>query len=89
VTKLKVCREWGEQLDIGAVDVDGSRVRKGVGRLINEFQKAFALRDQGNRTKEDVVAVCPELLVLLPVLRPDAGGYVRRRSRCCSFPDAC
>jgi hypothetical protein len=43
-----------------------------VGRSINEFDKAFALREQGNRTKEDVLAVCPEFFVLLPMLRPDA-----------------
>jgi hypothetical protein len=74
VTKLKVCREWGEQLDIGAVDVDGSRVRKGVGRLINEFQKAFAFRDQGNRTKEDVVTC----RCMPRITRPTAGVKTRR-----------
>jgi hypothetical protein len=72
--KLKVYREWGARLGIGAVDVDGSRVRKRVARMVNEFEKAFALREQGNHTREDVLAVCPQFFVLLPVLRPDGSS---------------
>jgi hypothetical protein len=69
--KLKVYREWGARLGIGEVDVDGSRVRKRVARMVNEFEKAFALQEGGNHTREDILAVCPQFFVLLPMLRPD------------------
>jgi hypothetical protein len=69
--KLQVYREWGAELGLAAVDPDGSRVRKGVARLIKEFEKASCLMEDGLHEQKELLAICPEFFVLLPVLRPD------------------
>jgi hypothetical protein len=41
--KLGVYKEWGSALGVGHLDVDGSRVRKGTGRLIQQFERAHTM----------------------------------------------
>jgi hypothetical protein len=71
VGKMAIYREWGIKLGIGAADRDGSRVRKAVCRLSNEFEKACTLLSSGNCDQTMLLEICPEFEILFPVFRPN------------------
>jgi hypothetical protein len=70
--KMAIYREWASKLGISDVDHDGSRVRKGVTRLIKEFEKAYSKAHSGRYQQHEVLEICPQFNVLLPVLHPEA-----------------
>jgi hypothetical protein len=69
IGKMVVYREWGAMLGIGALDTDGSRLRKAVARLIKEFDKAYVVMASGDYNEETLLRICPEFRILFPVLR--------------------